>query len=118
MSALVLTMTQKPPQRCDLSPLTPDRLAADAGDIERIDIRTTREPLRVGDIFSVRAGDPESIIIEGGSERFDNLGAGMSRGEVRVTGDLGQHVGRGMKGGRLSVEGNVGRLAGSGMSAG
>ena len=45
MSALVLTLKEQPPQRCDLSPLTPERLAADAGAIERLDIRTTRRPL-------------------------------------------------------------------------
>jgi formylmethanofuran dehydrogenase subunit C len=118
MSALVLTLKQPPPHRCDLSSLTPDRLAAGPGTIERVDIRTTRQPLFIGDVFSVRPGDAENIVIEGGSERFDNLGAGMNQGSVRVTGDLGQKAGRGMKGGTISVTGSVGRLAGSGMSAG
>src|SRR5882757_4950276 len=118
MSALVLKLKEQPPQRCDLSPLTPDRLAAEPGAIERLDIRTTRQPLFVGDIFSVAPGDPTDIVLEGGSERFDNLGAGMSQCRIRVAGDLGQKVGRNMKGGEILVRGSVGRLAGSGMSGG
>lgn len=118
MSALVLTLKEKPPQRCDLSPLTPDRLAAAPGRVEDIGIGTTRRSLRVGDIFRVAPGDPEDIRLEGGSERFDNLGAGMSRGRIRVAGDLGQLAGRGMSGGSIRVSGSAGRLAGSAMSGG
>jgi formylmethanofuran dehydrogenase subunit C len=118
MSALVLTLKEHPPQRCDLSPLSPDRLAAEPGAIERLDIRTSRQPLLVGDIFTVTPGDPSDIVFEGGSERFDNLGTGMSQGRIRVTGDLGERTGHGMSGGELSVSGNVGHLAGSGMTGG
>jgi len=118
MSALVLTLKEPPPQRCDLSSLTPDRLARDTSPIERIDVRTTRRSLLVGDIFKVAGDDPSDLLLEGGSERFDNLGAGMTGGRIRVTGDLGQKLGRGMSGGEILVEGGVGRLAGSGMSGG
>lgn len=118
MSALILRLKEQPPQRCDLSALTPDRLARSDGPMERLDIRTTRTPLAVGDIFSVTPGDAAEIVFEGGSERFDNLGAGMTGGRIRVTGDLGQRAGRGMSGGAISVLGSVGRLAGSGMSGG
>ena len=118
MSALVLTLKQAPPQRCDLSPLTPDRLAATIGRIEDIEIGTTRRSLRVGDIFDVRTGEFEDIRIEGGSERLDDVGRDMSGGSISVAGDLGQLAGRGMRGGSIRVAGSVGRLAGSGMSGG
>ena len=118
MSALVLKLKEQPPQRCDLSVLTPDRLAAEPGPIERLDIRTTRTPLFIGDIFSVTPGDPMEIVFEGGSERFDNVGTSMTQGSIRVTGDLGQRAGRNMSGGAISVSGSVGRLAGSSMSGG
>jgi formylmethanofuran dehydrogenase subunit C len=118
MSALVFSLKEQPPQRCDLSSLTPDRLAKTDGAIEQLDIRTTRTPLFVGDVFSVTPGDASEIVFEGGSERFDNLGAGMTGGRIQVTGDLGQRAGRGMSGGAIVVSGSVGRLAGSGMSGG
>jgi formylmethanofuran dehydrogenase subunit C len=118
MSALVLTLREQPPQRCDLSSLTPNRLPKESGEIERLEIRTTREQLFVGDLFSVRPGDAADLVVEGGSERFDNLGAGMTQGHIRVNGDLGQRAARNMSGGKISVTGSVGRLAGSGMSGG
>ncbi|MGH6925021.1 MAG: formylmethanofuran dehydrogenase subunit C, partial [Propylenella sp.] len=103
MSALVLRLRAPPPQRCDLSPLTPDRLAAVDCAIERLAINTTREQLRVGDLFDVMPGDAADIQIDGGSERFDHLGTGMSGGRIRVAGDLGQQAGRGMSGGEILV---------------
>jgi formylmethanofuran dehydrogenase subunit C len=118
MSALVLRLREPPPQRCDLSPLTPDRLAQPAGAIERLEIHTTKERLRVGDLFDVTPGDAADIQIDGGSERLDHLGTGMTGGRIRVAGDLGQQAGRGMSGGEILVGGRVGRLAGSGMSGG
>lgn len=118
MSALVLRLKEPPPQRCDLSALTPDKLAAASEPVERIAINTTRRKLCIGDIFAVTPGDLADIVLEGGSKRFDYLGAGMKTGRIRVIGDLGQRTARGMSGGELLVEGNVGRLLGSGMSGG
>lgn len=117
MSALVFTLKQQPPQRCDLSPLTPDRLAS-AGDILRIEIQTTKRRLCVGDIFAVSGDDASDLRFEGGSERFDLVGAGMSDGRIRVTGDVGQQLGRLMRGGTIAVTGQAGRLAGSGIGGG
>lgn len=118
MSALILALKEPPPQRCDLSALSLDRLSADVGSIERIEIHTTKRKLTVGDLFKVTPGDAEDIRIEGGSERFDFLGAEMSRGRIEVLGDVGQQLGRGMTGGTIVVGGDAGRLAGSGMSGG
>lgn len=118
MKPLVLQLKETPPQRCDLSPLTPDRLALHSGPVEAIEIHTTRRRLCVGDLFRVVEGDPREIRFEGGSRRFDHVGAGMSQGTIRIDGDLGQQAGRGMSGGRLQVAGDVGRLVASGMSGG
>src|SRR4051812_16137686 len=110
MSALVLKLKEAPPQRCDLSCLTPEKLAAAGESVERLAINTTRHKLFIGDIFAVTPADPIDIVIEGGSERFDNVAAGMTSGRIRVTGDVGQQAGRGMSGGELMVEGSAGRL--------
>jgi formylmethanofuran dehydrogenase subunit C len=118
MSALVFTLKEAPPQRCDLSALTPGRLATAAGPVERIEIQTTKRRLLVGDIFAVTPGDVDDIRFEGGSERFDGVGTAMSGGRIGVTGDLGQMTGRAMVGGEIVVSGSVGRLAGSGIGGG
>ena len=118
MSPLVFTLKEKPPQRCDLSPLTPDRLAAAGEAIAAIEIQTIKRRLCVGDIFDVTPGDPADIRFEGGSDRFDGLGAGMSHGRITVIGNVGQELGRLMRGGVVGISGSAGRLAGSGMSGG
>jgi formylmethanofuran dehydrogenase subunit C len=117
MSATVFRLRDQPSQRCDLSPLTPDRLAAVAS-VDSIAVGTTRRRLTVGDLFEVTPGDPLDIRFEGGSERFDNVGLGMSIGRISVVGDVGLEVGRAMRGGEIDVSGDAGRLAGSGMSGG
>lgn len=118
MSGLTLRLRDQPPQRCDLSALTPDRLAKAHSPVERVEIQTTRQRLCIGDIFAVVPGDADDIRLEGGSERFDYVGRGISGGRITVVGDLGQQVGRAMSGGVISVKGNVGRLAGASMEGG
>jgi formylmethanofuran dehydrogenase subunit C len=118
VSALTFTLREAPPQRCDLAPLTPDKLAALSGRIEDIEVQTTKRRLCVGDIFAVSGDDPADIRFEGGSDRFDCVGTGMTRGRIEVVGDVGQLLGRAMTGGTILVGGSAGRLAGSGMAGG
>lgn len=117
MKPLVLTLRQEPQQRLDLSPLVPDRLAGrTAKEIEALDIGTTRTPVKVGDIFKVRLGEANSIRFEGGSERFDQVGAKMlAGGEIHVEGDVGAQAGRRLSGGRLTIAGSAGPYAASGL---
>jgi len=113
------TLRAPPEQRLDLSPLVPDRLAGlDQAAIERIGLNTTRAALCVGDVFTVRMGDVARIAFDGGSERFDNVGASLSAGEIVVEGDAGQFAGRRMSGGRLEIRGNAGGWAASGLRGG
>jgi formylmethanofuran dehydrogenase subunit C len=113
------TLRAAPDQRLDLSPLTPDRLAGlDVKAVERIALNTTRAPLCVADVFRVAEGDADRVVIEGGSARFDNVGKGMSRGEVLLDGAAGLYAGRAMCGGRLQIRGNAGPWAASGLLGG
>jgi formylmethanofuran dehydrogenase subunit C len=116
---LVLTLSATPTQRLDLSPLVPHLLKDKSEkDIAAIDLATTREKVSVGDLFKIRAGSPEEIRVEGGSERFDNVGAGLESGRIVVMGDTGTNVGRKMSGGELVISGNVGPYAGSCLAGG
>lgn len=119
MTALVLSLRAQPSQRLDLSALTPDRLAGMAeGDVAALELQTTRERVCVGDVFDVRMGDPAQLVLEGGSARFDRVGAGMTHGVIRVDGEVGTQAGRLMRGGRLEIRGDAGPWAGSGMKDG
>ncbi len=119
MSALRFTLRAEPDQRLDLSPLTPDRLRGlDRAAIEKIPLNTTRTPVVVADLFRIRPGDPDEIVIEGGSARLDRVGAGMSGGALLLEGDAGLQAGLAMSGGRLAIRGSVGPLAASGLKGG
>jgi formylmethanofuran dehydrogenase subunit C len=119
MKPLVLTLREAPPQRLDLSGLVPHKLAGKtAAEIARIAIATTREPLAAGDIFAIRIGNLLAIRIEGGSERFDEVGHGLTEGEIVVDGDVGLRAGRFMTGGRLVITGHAGPWTASGLKGG
>jgi formylmethanofuran dehydrogenase subunit C len=110
------TLRQEPPQRVDLSALTPDRLAGKSvAEIEKIEIGTTRASTTVGDIFKVAEGDLKSLRYEGGSARFDLVGAKLlPEFSIHVEGDVGLQLGRQAKGGKITVSGSAGAYAASG----
>ncbi|MGD9544935.1 MAG: formylmethanofuran dehydrogenase subunit C [Methylocystis sp.] len=116
MKPFTFTLRQEPPQRVDLSALTPDRLAGKSvAQIEDIEIGVTRISTKVGDIFKISEGDLKTLRYEGGSARFDLLGAKLLPGfEIHVEGDVGAQCGRLAKGGKITVAGNAGPHAASG----
>jgi formylmethanofuran dehydrogenase subunit C len=119
VSALILRLKEAPNQRVDLSCLVPENLQGLAEKaIARLPIHTTCEKLYAGDLFDIRVGDPWSVRLEGGSDRFDFVGAGMTRGDIAVMGRVGQQAGRLMRGGTLHIHGDAGPHAASRLSGG
>jgi formylmethanofuran dehydrogenase subunit C len=119
LSPMTFSLRAPPAQRLDLSPLTPQNLSRKTiAEIESIEVGTTRVRATVGDVFRIRDGDPDTILIEGGSTRFDRVGMGMTSGSIRVEGEVGVEAGRLMSGGQLTIRGDAGPFAGSGMKGG
>lgn len=120
MKPFTFTLRQEPAQRLDLSALTPDRLAGrSVKEIEAIELGTTRASTKVGDVFKVAEGDLTSVRYEGGSARFDLLGAKLLPDfTIHVEGDVGAQLGRSAKGGRIVVSGSAGPYVASQMTDG
>ncbi|GAA4525191.1 formylmethanofuran dehydrogenase subunit C [Chelativorans composti] len=119
MSGLTFTLQQEPVQRLDLSALTPQGLAGKSvAEVEKIELCGGRNRVTVGDCFRVSGTVGEAIVFEGGSSRFDCIGAELAGGSIRVAGDAGALLGRRMSGGSIVVEGSAGALAGSQMTDG
>jgi formylmethanofuran dehydrogenase subunit C len=116
---LTFSLRAAPAQRLDLSPLISQNLAGKTvAEIERIEVGTTRVRVTAGEVFRIQGGDPDTILIEGGAQRFDRVGLGMASGSIRVEGDVGVEAGRLMSGGQLTIRGDAGPFAGSGMKGG
>ncbi|MDP4002512.1 formylmethanofuran dehydrogenase subunit C [Methylobacterium sp. NEAU K] len=114
-----LTLRAAPPERLDflaINPLALSRLSQ--AEAERLEVGTTRRGVRLGDCFSVSLDGSDTLTIEGGHERLDRVGAALSEGAIRITGDVGQRLGAGMAGGRLTVTGHAGPYAASGATGG
>lgn len=114
-----LTLRQAPPERLDFLNINPLALTGlSQGEAERLEVGTTRTGVRLGDCFSVSLDGSDTLTIEGGHERLDRVGASLSEGTIRVTGDVGQRLGAGMAAGNLTVSGNAGPYAASGATGG
>ena len=115
----VLTLREAPPERLDLLHVNPLSLSGlSQGEAERLPVGTGRRGLTLGDCFTVRLDGSDTLVIEGGHERLDRVGAALSAGTIRVEGDVGQRLGAGMAGGSLTVTGHAGPFAGSGATGG
>lgn len=119
MSSLCLTLTTRPAQAVDLSPLLPQRLAGmTRSEIGALELATGNRQLRVDQLFSV-TGDPgPALEIRDSCDLLQGVGAGMAQGDIVVRGNVGAYLGAGMTGGTLSVHGNAGVFAASGMRDG
>jgi formylmethanofuran dehydrogenase subunit C len=119
MSGLTFKLKAAPDERLDLSKLTPNNLGKmSAADIARLPVGTTKRNLTVGDVFSVSGKPDDTVVIAGGSNRLDFVGAELDHGTIIVEGDVGAFAGRSMSGGRLEIKGDAGAWLASGLSGG
>ena len=119
MNALILRLREAPPLPLDLSPLLPERLEGLApAEIERLPLAHGGGRLRVGDVFTLRPGDARELVIEGGCAHFDRVGAAMTRGRIRVVGEVGHLLGLSMRDGSIEIEGSAGAFAACDMRGG
>ncbi|MGA0593682.1 formylmethanofuran dehydrogenase subunit C [Enterovirga sp. CN4-39] len=115
----VLTLLEEPPERLDLSGITPAALAGmSEAEIARLPVGTTRYRLTLGDCFGIAVGEPGRVLVRGGSSRLDRVGAKLAAGTMVVEGDVGQRLGEGMTDGSLEVHGSAGPFAGTGAAGG
>lgn len=120
MSELVLTLRAPLPERIDLSPLIPLRLAAlTCAEIARIPMRfECGQPIRAGDLFAIAGKPSDSIRLAGDLSLADDVGSGISSGTLTVEGRVGRRAGRRMTGGRVEISGDAGDWAGLEMAGG
>jgi formylmethanofuran dehydrogenase subunit C len=116
-----LTLKAAPPTRLSLEGIVPEQLEGlTQAEIAKRPVLCGNRRSGLGDWFSIEVTDGAvaSLAIAGSGARIDHVGAGMTRGEVVVEGDVGAGLGLGMSGGRLTVSGSAGSGAGTAMRGG
>ncbi|MDQ3196337.1 MAG: formylmethanofuran dehydrogenase subunit C, partial [Pseudomonadota bacterium] len=118
MSGLTFKLKARPPQRVDLSPLTPDKLTGLKPDaIAAIELQSGNRKIKVAELFDIGGDDATEIAIENSCSKLDYIGHGMTQGSVVVHGDCGAYAAFNIRGGTLTIEGNTGAYAGCGMKS-
>ena len=119
MTALTLTLRDKPRHRIDLAAVCPDRLSGSRSeDVARLSLVYGNRRVQLGELFDVTGQDPNDLIIRNSCDRLDAIGAGMETGKVCIHGDTGDYLGWGMQGGTIEVHGDSGHWTASGMRNG
>ena len=117
---LLLKQIAAPDVPMEADNITPDRFTGQgAADVERLAVMHGSESRCIGDFFNVTGSYDGGIDLQGDDlGRVKFIGAGMSRGTIRVEGDVGEHLGAGMSGGEILIKGNATDWVGPEMSGG
>ncbi|HEU5294977.1 MAG TPA: formylmethanofuran dehydrogenase subunit C [Burkholderiaceae bacterium] len=122
MSGWRLVLRAQPRLRVDARALQPSSLSGlTPAEVERVSLRQGRDAVLLAELFDIDRFDGSStaqLVIEGDLSRFDHVGWGMSEGELRVRGSVGDYAGAALAGGHITIEGNAADLAACAMRGG
>lgn len=108
MSALTLTLKDRPAQRVDMSPLSCHLLAGKTpAEIAAIELQNGKRKVRVGDLFSIGGDDTQNLVIKNGFGKLDYIGRDLQGGSITIDGSVGAYLAMGMKSGSITVNGNT-----------
>jgi formylmethanofuran dehydrogenase subunit C len=114
-----LTLKDKPTVPLEAELLTPDHLSGlSLAAIRALPVFLGKRQLRVDDFFLVEGEPSEQIELHGDLAKVKWIGRAMTRGQVKVFGNVGMHLGAYMKGGSIEVTGNASDWVGGEMTGG
>lgn len=116
---LKLTLKDQPTVPLEAEMLAPDHVAGLSLDaIKALPVFHGKRQLRVDDFFTVEGEPSDELEIHGDLARVKYIGRAMTRGRVKVFGNVGMHLGAYMKGGSIEVTGNASDWIGGEMTGG
>ncbi len=116
---LKLTLKDQPTVPLEAEMLTPDHfdgLSLDA--IKALPLFHGKRQVRVDDFFTVEGEPSDELEIHGDVAKVKYIGRAMTRGRIKVYGNVGMHLGAAMKGGSIEVTGNASDWVGGEMTGG
>ena len=117
--SLKLTLHTQPAVPLEAEAISPDKvMSLRAAGIEKLTLFHGNEQAMLGDFFKVEGDGAPVIQLEGDLHQVKHIGAGMTVGEVHITGNIGAHLGAAMSGGEIIVDGDAGDWVGAEMRGG
>src|SRR5262245_16340869 len=99
--------------------LSPDVLASLKREaIRALPVMLGKRQHRLEEHFDIEGNGGEEIEIRGDLTKVKWIGRAMTRGKIRVIGNVGMHVGAYMKGGNIEITGNTTDWVGGEMAGG
>jgi formylmethanofuran dehydrogenase subunit C len=119
MTALTLTLRDKPRHRIDMAAVRPDSLSGlRPEDVARLSLDYGNRQVLLGELFDITGQDHHHLIIRNSCSLLDAIGAGMETGHISIHGNSGDYLGLGMRSGAIEAHGDSGHWTGSGMQNG
>jgi formylmethanofuran dehydrogenase subunit C len=114
-----LTLKRHPDVPLEAECLCPDVLAGKAPDeVRALPVFLGKRRLRLDEFFDLDGPADDTLELHGDLGRVKWVGKGMTRGRIRIQGNVGMHLGAFMRGGSIEVTGNVGDWVGGEMAGG
>lgn len=91
-----------------------------ADEVLRLHVQHGNRQIELGELCAAAgsAAEDETVVWRGDCSRVKFIGAGLSRGTIRVEGNAGMHTGVHMTGGEIFIDGNVDDWLGAEMRGG
>lgn len=117
---LRLQLTHSTPIPLEVEGILPETVAGQSlAEIEQLPIHHGNRQVPLAEFFRVQgSADGDSMIWEGDLSGTHWIGAGLTRGTLRIEGPAGRHLGSRMRGGRIDVAGAVSDWLGAEMLGG
>jgi formylmethanofuran dehydrogenase subunit C len=116
---LILTLKKPPDVPLEAEALSPDVLVGKApSEARSLPILHGKRKLRLDEFFDLDGDGGDDLELRGDLSRVKWVGKGMTRGRIRVAGNVGMHLGAHMRGGTIDVDGNAGDWVGAEMTGG
>lgn len=117
--AIFLHLKREPTVPLEAEVLSPDVVAElSNAEIRALTIYHGKRQLPLEEFFEVYGERSDDLEITGNMHKVRWIGRRMSRGSIKINGNVGMHLGAYMRGGRIEVHGNAGDWIGAEMRNG
>lgn len=117
--AIFLHLKREPTVPLEAEVLSPDVVAnLSNAEIRALTVYHGKRQLPLEEFFEVYGERSDELEITGALHKIRWIGRRMSRGSIKINGNVGMHLGAYMRGGRIEVQGNAGDWIGAEMRDG